>query len=111
MESTIFGKPFSSVTFNDVADFLHLQKKEGINLDYKRDFSSSKLIVKTIAAFANTRGGYIIVGVDDEDDKPKPPFVGIEYQDSLPLRITNMLVDHLYPYFAPEVHVCEPVNG
>jgi Schlafen, AlbA_2 len=111
VESTIFGKPLSGVTYSDVADFCSLQKKEGINLDYKRDLSSSKPIIKTIAAFANTRGGYIIVGVDDEDDKPKAPFIGMEYQDSLPLTITNMLVDNLYPYFAPQIHICEPVDG
>jgi hypothetical protein len=111
MESSIFGKTLSGVTYSDVVEFCELQKKEGINLDYKRDLSSSKPIVKTIAAFGNTRGGYIIVGVDDEDDKPKPPFTGINYQDSLSLTVTNMLVDNLYPYFAPKIHVCLPVDG
>ncbi len=111
MDFTIFGKPLSDVTYQDVADFCGLQKSEGINLDYKRDLSSSKPIVKTIAAFANTRGGYIIVGVEDENDKPKLPATGMNYVDSLPLTITNMLVDNLYPYFAPQVRVCEPVDG
>jgi predicted HTH transcriptional regulator len=73
MELTIFGRPLYNVMYQDVIAFCALQKKEGINLDYKRDLSSSKPIVKTIAAFANTRGGYIVIGVEDEDDKPKLP--------------------------------------
>jgi len=110
MQTSIFGKPLSEVTIQDVKIFCDKQVREGINLDYKRDLTSKSLL-KTMAAFANTRGGFIIAGVDDEDDKPKLPVEGIEWKESLPLSVTSMIVDNMYPYLSIDVHVCKPENG
>ncbi len=110
MQTSIFGKPLSEVTIQDVKIFCDKQIREGVNLDYKRDLSSKSLL-KTMAAFANTRGGFIIVGVDDEDDKPKLSIEGIEWKESLPLSVTSMIVDNMYPYLSVDVHVCKPENG
>lgn len=107
MQTSIFGKPLGEVTIQDVKIFCSKQIKEGINLDYKRDLTSRSLL-KTMAAFANTRGGYIIVGVDDKDDKPILPIEGIDWKESLPLSVTSMIVDNMYPYLSVDVHVCEP---
>jgi len=97
------------VTIQDVKIFCDKQVREGINLDYKRDLTSKSLL-KTMAAFANTRGGFIIVGVDDEDDRPKLPVEGIAWKESLPLSVTSMIVDNMYPYLSVDVHVCKPEN-
>ena len=110
MQTSVFGKPLSEVTIQDVKLFCDKQVREGINLDYKRDLTSKSLL-KTMAAFANTRGGFIIVGVDDEEDKPKLPVEGIEWKESLPLSVTSMIVDNMYPYLSVDVYVCEPENG
>jgi hypothetical protein len=110
MQTSIFGKPLSEVTIQDVKIFCDKQIREGINLDYKRDLTSKSLL-KTMAAFANTRGGFINVGVDDENDKPKLPIEGIEWKESLPLSVTSTIVDNMYPYLSVDVHVCKPENG
>ncbi len=110
MQTSIFGKPLSEVTIQDVKIFCDKQIREGISLDYKSELTSKSLL-KTMAAFANTRGGFIIVGVDDKDDKPKLPVEGIEWKESLPLSVTSMIVDNIYPYLSVDVHVCEPENG
>lgn len=60
MQTSIFGKPLGEVTMQDVKTFCDTQIREGINLDYKRDLAS-KTLLKTMAAFANTRGGFIIM--------------------------------------------------
>jgi predicted HTH transcriptional regulator len=38
---------------------------EGPDVEFKRQFSSPEKIAKEIIAFANTRGGYLLFGVDD----------------------------------------------
>src|ERR1700677_3610038 len=43
-----------------------IAQPEGSTLDFKRDLSSLAKVVKTIAAIANTAGGTVIVGVDDD---------------------------------------------
>ena len=109
MNTTIFGKPLNEVNTDDVRLFCKSQIKEGINLDYKKDLSSAKSIVKAIASFANTRGGWILVGVeDDKDDKPKIPAVGFEFQDHLTLTVTNMVLSHMWIPIIPTYQVCPP---
>lgn len=109
LEFSIFGKRLSEVTPDDVRAFCQKQNKEGINLDYKKDFSSPKKIAKTIAAMANTLGGWIIVGVgDDGNDKPRQPFNGVDWSKQLPLQVTNLVIDSISPPALPVVHVCEP---
>ncbi len=43
-----------------------IQSGEGEDVEFKRQFSSPEKIAKEIIAFANTRGGYILFGVDDD---------------------------------------------
>lgn len=39
---------------------------ESLNVEFKRKFTTHEKIAKEVIALANTRGGYIIVGVDDD---------------------------------------------
>ncbi len=43
-----------------------IQEGEGVQQDYKKTISSQIKIAKTIVSFANTRGGRIIIGVNDQ---------------------------------------------
>lgn len=109
LEFNIFGKKLNDIEVDDVKAFCQKQNKEGINLDYKKDFSSPKKIAKTIAAMANTLGGWVIIGVDDDgDDKPKLPAEGIGWDKQLSLRVTNLVIDSISPPALPIVHVCDP---
>ncbi len=47
---------------------------EGKTLEFKRDLSSPRPMLKTLLAFANTAGGRLIVGVDDDRQ-----VIGVEY--------------------------------
>lgn len=64
--------------------------QEGERVEFKREMNSSA--VKTIVAFANTGGGTLFVGVED-DGKP----IGIDDIDAELLRITSMLRDSVRP--------------
>lgn len=49
-----------------LADFTRLVKTgEGTYLEFKRTISSPEKLAREIAAFANTRGGILIIGVND----------------------------------------------
>jgi predicted HTH transcriptional regulator len=43
-----------------------IQKGEGFSVEFKQRISSPKKIAKEIAAFSNTKGGYLLIGVDDK---------------------------------------------
>lgn len=107
---SIFTKPINEITYEDVISFCQQEIGEGINLDYKKDFPPSGL-EKTISAFANSFGGIILIGIEDQDSKPNPPFDGIDYKDKLEERIWNIIVDNIYPPLFPEIRICPPKNG
>ncbi|MBT7401184.1 MAG: ATP-binding protein, partial [Bacteroidetes Order II. Incertae sedis bacterium] len=43
-----------------------LTEPEGKTLEFKRDLSSPKPLLKTLVAFANTAGGRLVIGVGDD---------------------------------------------
>lgn len=43
-----------------------LEKGENLNIEFKQRFSTFEKIAKEMIAFANTNGGYIIFGIDDD---------------------------------------------
>lgn len=67
----ILTKSLSSLTYDDIVTFSKEKNPEGIQLDYKKEFPD-KGLAKIIASFANTRGGIIIIGIE-EDEKTGIP--------------------------------------
>jgi len=106
----LFIKPIDKIEFNDVVNFCIQGIKENIYLDYKKDFP--KKLEKTISSFANTFGGMIIIGIDeDNNSKPKPPFEGIDFEPKLEDKITNIIIDNINPPIFPEIQIVPEINN
>jgi predicted HTH transcriptional regulator len=43
-----------------------IEEGENIQCEFKRKFSTSEKIAREMIAFANTKGGYLLFGVDDD---------------------------------------------
>ncbi len=54
----------SSMTLRDLKNLI--RPGEGLLLEFKRSISSPEKIAREIAAFANTHGGHLVIGVDDD---------------------------------------------
>ncbi len=82
--SNIKGGLSMSLPIN-VADLINRRVVENARVEYKRDWNPEP-ILHTICAFANDidnwGGGYIIIGVEEENGMPKLPVCGLE-KDSL----------------------------
>ncbi len=65
-----------------------LKKEEGNKLEFKESFN--KNVLKTISAFANSNGGLIILGIDNEKK-----IRGIELNDQSYQKISNKIIDSL----------------
>lgn len=63
---------------------------EGLNLEYKREYVED--IRKTVVAFANTSGGKIYIGIDDDGK-----IIGVQNPDSTMLKVTNAVRDSIKP--------------
>ncbi len=92
---TLFTKPLNEITYDDVVAFCGEGYEESVNLDYKKDFP--KDLEKSISAFANTSGGVIVIGVEEENNRPKAPFEGIDYVEKAEDRVWNINIGNVYP--------------
>jgi hypothetical protein len=73
-------KPVSELTYEDVEALTASGEPEGIVLDYKKMISGSEHdkaeLAKDICAFANSQGGYLVIGVEETNGKPVHPPCG-----------------------------------
>jgi len=72
----------SELTYEDIEALTSSGEPEGITLDYKKTISGSERdkaeLAKDICAFANSQGGYLVIGVEERDGKPVHPPCGTE---------------------------------
>ena len=77
-----------------------LQQPEGKTLEFKRDLSSPKPLLKTLVAFANTAGGRLVIGVTDDHQ-----LVGVDDPLTEEERICNLIADAISPRLVPNVEM------
>jgi len=109
----MFSKPLEELSCADIREFCLLQRKEGKHLDYKMDFPAAEkdALAKTVAAFANTQGGYLVCGVNDNrTDVPVPPYEGMHFREGLHNQVSQIVRDRVHPTPYLRVHVCKPEN-
>lgn len=85
-------------------DFLELDDEgrvielEGKTLEFKRDLSSPVKPLRTVAAFANSAGGRLVVGVNDDGS-----VAGVEDPLAEEERVTSLIADLISPQLVPGV--------
>jgi len=72
----MFDKPINELTFGDIENLINIRKQqEGSNIDFKMAPSKpddlKKTIIKTFSAFANSNGGYLILGISEAGKQTK----------------------------------------
>ena len=77
-----------------------LSQPEGKTLEFKRDLSSSRPVMKTLVAFANTAGGRLVIGVDDDKK-----IVGVDHPLDIEERLCSMIADSIAPRLVPNIEL------
>jgi ATP-dependent DNA helicase RecG len=78
-----------------------LRRSEGKTLEYKRDLSSPDGVLKTLVAFANTAGGILVVGVENDSRR----ICGIPNVLESEERLASLIADSIRPRLVPDVEV------
>jgi predicted HTH transcriptional regulator len=74
---------------------------EGKTLEFKRDLSSPKNIIKTLVAFANTAGGNLFIGVEDGTKE----IIGVSNPLDEEERLCSLIADSIAPRLVPDVEL------
>ena len=78
-----------------------ISRPEGKTLEFKRNLSSPKNILKTLVAFSNTAGGRLLIGVEDG---PKE-VLGVENPLDEEERLCSLIADSIEPRLVPSVEL------
>ncbi len=98
-----------STLYEAIVDFLRTdgprenRPREGYRLDYKSEWGDKAL--KTVAAFANTFGGVVIVGVSEDGGYPEE-IVGVKERAELKTRLASAIASNLHPCPFFEIAEC-----
>ena len=84
---------------------LLLQQPEGKTLEFKRDLSSPRNVLKTLVAFANSAGGRLVIGVDDDRT-----LLGVTDPLDAEERLCNLIADSISPRLIPNVEMLSLEN-
>ncbi|MFP4497037.1 MAG: helix-turn-helix domain-containing protein [Vulcanimicrobiota bacterium] len=77
--------------------------QENIRLEFKRDYPGRSNMLKKLSAFANTYGGYLILGVDEDGMGRVKALNGIEPISRLDQKIIQWCFDEIYPPIIPYI--------
>lgn len=85
-----------------VVDLANLLKRpEGKTLEFKRDLSSSKGVLRTVVAFANTSGGVLLIGIEDGTRHVRGVDAPLDAEEQL----ANVIADGVLPRLVPELEI------
>lgn len=82
---------------------------ESVNIEFKVEVpKKSEKYIKSVIAFANTAGGKIVIGVDDETHE----IIGVDKDEVFNImdNITNTISDMCYPQIFPNIGV-DTIDG
>jgi predicted HTH transcriptional regulator len=78
-----------------------LRRPEGKTLEFKRDLSSPDGVLHSVVAFANTAGGIVLIGVEDESHH----VWGVADPLTLEERLADLIADRIEPRLVPDIEI------
>ncbi|MDD5519488.1 MAG: ATP-binding protein [Kiritimatiellae bacterium] len=95
-------KQLKDLTLDDLkAELTGKEIREGFFVDYKREMN--KDIWKHVASFANTYGGYIFIGIEENADKLPTGFDGIPFNGDVLERLRALIEGNVHPFPSIEI--------
>ncbi|MFF0249914.1 AlbA family DNA-binding domain-containing protein [Streptosporangium sandarakinum] len=96
-----------SLTWKHLTTLKDAKVREAADLDYKLMYgtqpSDRHKPGGDVAAMANTQGGLIIIGADEDDDAQLTDLPGVPLSDKEHTRLLSLIGDHVHPYAEFEV--------
>jgi ATP-dependent DNA helicase RecG len=95
-------------------ELIHARAVESVRLEFKKTWSDPTQTIRTICAFANDfsnlDGGYIVIGIEEQNGLPILPPHGLENIDEIQKQIRgNCKRIEYQPIISPEIYQEKPI--
>lgn len=109
---SIFSRAISQLSTEDLQELLDQQAIENVRLEFKVEAPGRDETLKKLSSFANTFGGFLIVGAQAKSaDGRLQALVGVELQDGYKQKIVQWCFDGASPPLTVEVSDAIAVPG
>jgi predicted HTH transcriptional regulator len=100
---SIFDKPVSALTTQDLVDLLDVGAVENVRLEYKREAPPKDEALKKLTSFANTYGGILIIGAEAGNDGKLTGLTGVDPAPGIKQQLIQWCYDGVYPPLQPYI--------
>lgn len=100
---SIFSKQVHSIDYADLAELLNDGARENIRLEYKREIPARFETIKKLSSFANTYGGYVIIGAEEDGSGNISGLPGVAPSSGFNQQVIQWCYDGIYPPVSPFV--------
>ena len=109
---SIFSKPLSQISPTDLAELLAMQAVENVRLEFKREIPTRDETLKKLSSFANTFGGFIVIGAEaDSKDGRLVALPGVDPQSSFKQTIVQWCTEGVSPIVEVDVSDAIPTTS
>lgn len=104
----MYSKPISKISSEDLSELLNEAAIENVRLEFKRELPDKDELIKKLSSFANTYGGWLVIGAEanSKDGKIKG-LPGVEKVDGYKQKITQWCFDNISPPI--DIAVSDPI--
>jgi len=106
---SIYSTQVSLLSYADIECLLTDRAVENVRLEFKRDMPEKEGLLKKISSFANTYGGYIVLGVEQDTHARAAALPGLEPTAGFGQKVIQWCYDGIYPPLTP--FVSSPIEG
>lgn len=105
---SVFDRTVDKLETSDMELLLADSAVENVRLEFKREIPSKNEVLKKLSSFANTYGGYLIVGLEaDSSDGRLVALPGVEPSSNLKQQLVQWCYDGVWPPL--EIFVSDPL--
>ncbi len=101
---SIYTKPLSQLTFADLQELLNNKAVENLRLEFKREVPDKDETLKKLSSFANTFGGFVVVGASAPGkDGRIESLTGVDEQSGYKQKVVDWCFNGATPPITAEV--------
>lgn len=108
---SFYSTPVKNLTLDHLNDLIAMRAQETLQLEFKREQVDRDEHLKKVSSFANTLGGRIVYGIEQDGESRAARLTGVDRSDQFESQLTSWCAHYLKDPLIPTVSLAIPVPG